>query len=165
MDGVFKVWGGGDLRPVLVSVLLLSSCRQRSRVNKLVVQWNACFKLYVCSLQVSVLDISHLSQRQIWRWSCSWTSSPQVQTAAACDWLTVNLWVLLGCSSWQGGRGACPHTLRCHTSTHTYTCKNVMRRAYDNAYERRCEYAARSITGSLLPVFFAFHNARQSFTC
>lgn len=82
------------------------------------------FTVYV-SMYVSILHISHLSQRQTWRWSCLWTSSPPVQTAAAesCDWLTVSPWVLLlGCSSWQGGRGACPHTLRCHTSTHTCTC-------------------------------------------
>lgn len=108
---------------------------------------------------MSTLHISHLSQRQTWRWSCFWTSSPPVQTAAAesCDWLTVSPWVLLlGCSSWQGGRGACPHTLRCHTSTHTYTCTDRMRRTNHNAYKKLSKSAATSVTSSLLPVFSYF---------
>lgn len=41
MDGVLKVRGGGDLRPVLVTVLLPSSCRLRSEVN-------ACNDIFYC---------------------------------------------------------------------------------------------------------------------
>ena len=118
VDGVLKVRRGGDLGPVLVTVFLPSSCERGQRSARSSAAATSGLKARHCS---------HLFQRQRWRWSCSWTFFPRARTAGGenCDWPTASPWdLLLGCSSWPGGRGACPHTERCHTSTQVCTCTN-----------------------------------------
>lgn len=108
-----------------------------------------------------IAQIPHLFHRQIWRWFCFWASSPLVQMAVAFDWLIEDPWLLLlGCSSWQGGRGACPHTLRCHTSTHTCTCRVEVRCTHWNESKKYSKTVARWFDGSPLPVLF--HSATES---
>lgn len=124
-----------------------SSFLLQEQVNGSVCWWfsvmhGVFYCMYVCEY-MCIVQIPHLFHKQTWRWSCFWASSLPVQMAVAFDWLTGGPWLLLlGCSSWQGGRGACPHTLRCHTSTHTSTCRVGMRWTNSNESKKYSQAVA-----------------------